>query len=1613
MSRRRSSRGFLSSKANDSESASSSREGSPARPVPKPKSRPATPVAAAAASSAPADKPHKPRRHSLSHIDLAAVEASDVAATVRAAQAQGGKQTKATAEALNELLLKKIEQITADQKAKDEKEAEANAKSPKEKHKSPKAKRRQRSASSSPVSASPKVRHQSKKRRHSPSPSPIAAPTTPVYGEFDALKFAQTLSQKDLDDLREFEKLTAEMTAHEDEIITIQRQRKAKKDAAIQAAMKKNPKMTANAIIAVAVAHDAGAAMQLFYSHSAQGAQQASAHLLNNLYEEQPVEHHSAACNKIRTAIEVINEKRLKYVKKSPAMIEGMKNAPRMLRNIDLMLAQRHPSKKKMDKHTLTKAEEAEMAECMFFKIKGRGFTKYAKMLHRLKCEDPENAHAAGYTAMLALNEYLTNKEPCTTVNSPDGEEEGHADADAEDLDDADSDRSSDNEESSDTDDVGRKTITLKVAQKYDALGKDITDFVIKTEKGYILKHYGGEYSKKACLAVLKEKMFEARKPASSSSSSSAAAAAVNDDIMSPKSRRQGYASDGDFVAPDDEDNESENSELATPPKKKKPLIKPTKATRRKGQIGMGTLKPSDLKKKCIDALLPIDEIESDTDSSSDSDFDDDDESPKPAAAAAKSSKGGTALKFKGPPLHKIRAAAKSAATLAASAARALTDAEVRAEAYAPRMKKKFKTMRTLRIQPHYPHPSWMERVYEVEDTRLGIQHSEPGTALLAPYRYVRAFDQHVPYVGTRAFGARLTVADLLARQFQYCEQVIPDDLPDLLPPDKPTFTVHMTGTTPVGGVSRRGVDGCHRKMEPYLNDHKCSAQQWRDVFHRWLSSCAVSAKHWAGLLTQLQGNMTFASQLHRLRIKPTENYHEHYFRVLDAFLDAYTPTPIERAAAEKRFYEISRGPSEDIKVYLERFQEAFSATYPNEEIHSEKAFGVLFRSLSPDFQREHSNLKFAPYDIDEDDERVRREYRGNVIVSSTPQFHGIIRAFYKRRNPRDVQDEIIHAAAVYRAKQSAMRKLHATTHFMEQEPTTSYAEQRAADGRHHDPYSTPAPSATTRQMYEAYHSTAKTKRKADRFVRAMGQHAVEESSSSSDGGEEHTHGAAAPSAPNSPPQKKHRGPEREETKTKSSGAQPSHIKSTTHPSRARQVPNGRPTRPVDMSKLCQDCCIHGHTWSECFRNPDAAGFRQHLQSKQGTPQPSSTPAMQQLVIAKYGKIGAPPGKQKVNVIKKEDQLPVATTNLVRLNKHGCDDIIVIGTVGNIPHCTIFVDTGSQVSLVSMAWYRDHKDQLGALGPLPDYNLHVASGATAKLRGTLKMNVTFRDKARHCTYTRATTFSVMEGLSEPILAGLNMLKEFFLAIDLATSLLSFRVDLVPDTDTYNEDDFSSFTDKMYNVNAVYLSPRSIHTILVRYDNYRTLAHHSQNSALPIIRLAERVYDRQDNLLDFDFPSYLKEGGTSDIQTIVIVNKSDELMTLQPGTHIGTATILPTTARLGRFAIDDEPTAAAAAPPSSSSSPTAAPAVADAPAGHPMTRRSHLTTVQYHVNLLRFNTEFPRPTADVVATSHDLPTLVSSFQGRRTTRSQFVRATKVFAGTVTSPLGANRAPAVRA
>ena len=91
---------------------------------------------------------------------------------------------------------------------------------------------------------------------------------------------------------------------------------------------------------------------------------------------------------------------------------------------------------------------------------------------------------------------------------------------------------------------------------------------------------------------------------------------------------------------------------------------------------------------------------------------------------------------------------------------------------------------------------------------------------------------------------------------------------------------------------------------------------------------------------------------------------------------------------------------SEDIKVYLERFQEAFSATYPNEEIHSEKAFGVLFRSLSPDFQREHSNLKFAPYDIDEDDERVRREYRGNVIVSSTPQFHGIIRAFYKRRNP-------------------------------------------------------------------------------------------------------------------------------------------------------------------------------------------------------------------------------------------------------------------------------------------------------------------------------------------------------------------------------------------------------------------------------------------------------------------------------------------------------------------------------------------------------------------------------------------------------------------------------------
>ena len=331
-----------------------------------------------------------------------------------------------------------------------------------------------------------------------------------------------------------------------------------------------------------------------------------------------------------------------------------------------------------------------------------------------------------------------------------------------------------------------------------------------------------------------------------------------------------------------------------------------------------------------------------------------------------------------------------------------------------------------------------------------------------------------------------------------------------------------------------------------------------------------------------------------------------------------------------------------------------------------------------------------------------------------------------------------------------------------------------------------------------------------------------------------------------------------------------------------------------------------------------------------GNANPKSSDEMRKEVLKRYGKIGVPVGTEPVP-IKKEFQ---QTARLIRTNQHGQRDIVVEGTVGTIHQVTIFVDTGSQVSIISEQWYNSHKKVLGPIGPMPSYNLLVADGAKAQVKGTVQLEVTFADPDRDAHYTRRVEFVVMSGLSEPVLAGMNLLKLFFKVIDLDSGMVKYRNELQPDHDEHL---YNTISEGEIRVGTgIRVPARSARRIKVSYPSnfIRLMSKHD----LPILREPVSTYDHRGTLLDIDFPNCVDqqtEGGTapgSNLHSMLIINKSDYCIDLRSGQVIGKAILLPERGTV------------------------AAPNVIASSHRTPLiSTRTHMTTIEYDQNLLKFNT----------------------------------------------------------
>jgi len=310
-----------------------------------------------------------------------------------------------------------------------------------------------------------------------------------------------------------------------------------------------------------------------------------------------------------------------------------------------------------------------------------------------------------------------------------------------------------------------------------------------------------------------------------------------------------------------------------------------------------------------------------------------------------------------------------------------------------------------------------------------------------------------------------------------------------------------------------------------------------------------------------------------------------------------------------------------------------------------------------------------------------------------------------------------------------------------------------------------------------------------------------------------------------------------------------------------------------------------GHLWDQCFRNPKNPKYLEKLAGERGKPNRRATQAHVAEVMKRYHRTGVPLGEEgrKVKIEK--------TTNAIRVNLHGQRDIVVHGYLNSTYETTIFVDTGSQVSIISKDHYEEHRQSLGPIGPMPNYNLLVADGAKARVLGTIKCPVTFRDKERKMRFTRDVTFIIMSGLSEPVLAGLNLLKLFFSVIDLSSGKLSYRVDLIPDAER-DHTAAEPWSTRIRTTGRAIIPARTMRHIAICYDDPDFLANYNEDQ--PIIRDCETIYSADGELLDFGFANEFHHpngGGAGTLTSIMLINRSNQPITFSTNTVIGRALVV--------------------------------------------------------------------------------------------------------------------------
>ena len=749
--------------------------------------------------------------------------------------------------------------------------------------------------------------------------------------------------------------------------------------------------------------------------------------------------------------------------------------------------------------------------------------------------------------------------------------------------------------------------------------------------------------------------------------------------------------------------------------------------------------------------------------------------------------------------------------------------------------------------------------------------------------------------------------------------------------------SVRMLQATAKSAAVQQRLGGSSISCEPYVVGSQVQPADYLKIFTGWANRSQLPNQYWASMFIHLIQDIDFREELSSLPVPESDSstfgdLESHWLECTRLFLRKYALTSAELRVHAQHFLEIIKGATEPLQDFLSRFSSQHKRGHPGEPIHSLYVFRLFIRALDDDVKRRAASWRFYS---SRDAARVSEPEVNEQPIYSWEQLCQVTRAAYENRSPYDIADSQRRGVRKHmnaQRNQGEYRETHVSEAAVSR-LTTQQALMTAVD-RPFDGYATPAPTDAAllafslRAQMPAHAQPAHAANAGGSHATSVyaGVHPPRSSIDRNRAPTKRTVRAVQAAQPEpAPPAKRGRGTARGGVADRPSSQRGGY--SAGHA--AGPPPRSLSDRPAPSGRgPCADCCMP-HDWTDCVRNQESVRANPAaFMHRNSGPHFRSLVADQETVTRLYGRVGVLPGTTpmkrdpngaSVRMVSlhargasppplepasssadeadeydfdAEDSLQrrhdEALVHLVRVGAGGSREILIKGVLGGVQVAGMLVDTGSHISLVTLAFFESHRDALGPLLACPPYIVTVADGGKADIRGTIRVPVTIYDPARRLAFTRVCDFVVINTLNVEVLAGMDLMSRFFKTIDVQNGRCGFRQDLRADP-THSLGPAPSTQSPLRLSKGVILPPYSCRDVRVYYR-----ADFHAVEGVPVLVEPIELHNKAGELMLLDFPAHLRGGAEQmDAQgeySMLVRNTSTRTLNLPADLQLGYATL---------------------------------------------------------------------------------------------------------------------------